>query len=92
MAACEVRTAFRHSIPGGYFSRAEVSLVDTSCELPAAFRISVRGMEHGNHREGAEVVEVGVCEHHLNAFRQIDERLHALGWSRALTGPPMVIE
>jgi hypothetical protein len=89
MSECAVRTAFRHAIPGGFFSRPEVSDVDVSCTQPAEFRVAVRGLDHGNHRESAAVLEVEMCGHHLHALRELDDRLHVMGWSKALHGTPV---
>jgi hypothetical protein len=91
MTACDVRTAFRHAIPGGFFSRPEVSDVDVSCTQPAELVVIVRGLEHGNHREEAQAIPVPMCAHHLHAFQQLDDRLHALGWSRAVHGAPVPV-
>jgi len=91
MALCDVRTAFRHAIPAGYFSHYEVSDIDVSCSLPAEFRCVVRGMERGNHREGAAVREVEFCGHHLHAFEEVDKRLRGLGWAPALHGAPVPV-
>jgi len=91
MGLCDVRAAFRHAIPAGYFSHYEVSDIDVTCSVPAEFRVSVRGMERGNHREGAEVREVELCAHHLHAFEEVDKRLRGLGWAAALHGVPTPI-
>jgi len=89
MSVCEVRAAFRHAVPGGFFSRPETSDVDRECGQPAEWRVVVRGLDHGNHREEASTIEAGLCGHHLHAFQEIDDRLHAAGWSRALHGAPV---
>jgi len=86
---CEVRAAYRHAIPAGYFSRYEVSEIDVSCALPAEFRCAIRGMERGNLRDGATVLEVGLCAHHLRAFEEVDKRLRGFGWGAALHGSPV---
>jgi hypothetical protein len=86
MGACEVQGAFRHAVPEGYFTKYELSDLNVTCSIPAAFRCHLRGMERGNHREGAEVKEFALCEHHLHAFQEIDHRLRTLGWSSAVTG------
>jgi len=91
MAGCEVRAVFRHAVPGGFFSRPEVSDVDRDCAQPAEWRVTVRGLDHGNHREEASTIEAGLCAHHLHAFQEIDDRLHAVGWSRAIHGPPVAL-
>jgi hypothetical protein len=91
MGLCDVRTAFRHAIPAGYFSHYEVSDIAEACAVPAEFRCAVRGMERGNHREGAEVKEVEFCAHHLHAFEEVDKRLRGLGWAPALHGPPVPV-
>ena len=88
MGACDVRAAVAHAIPGGIFSRPELSDVDVQCGRPADWRVTVRGLDHGNHREDARAIEVEMCDHHLQAFQQIDARLHALGWSHAVHGSP----
>jgi len=88
MGLCDVRTAFRHAIPAGYFSHYEVADIDVSCSQPAEVRSAVRGMERGNRRDGAEVREVEFCAHHFHAFEEVDKRLRALGWAPALHGPP----
>lgn len=89
MVACEIRTAVRHAIPGGFFSRPELSDVDMVCPRPAEWRVTVRGLDHGNHREEAQAIALDLCAHHLAAFRQLDDRLHAVGWSHALHGPAL---
>jgi hypothetical protein len=89
MGTCDVRTAFRHAVPGGFFSRPETSDVDVTCTQPAQVRVMVRGLEHGNHREEATAIAVEMCPHHLHAFQELDDRLHAAGWSRAIHGPPV---
>jgi len=91
MGLCDVRAAFRHAIPAGIFSRYEVADIDVTCPLPAELRCAVRGLERGNHREGASVLEVEFCAHHLHAFTEVDQRLRAMGWSSALHGPPVAV-
>ena len=91
MGLCDVRAAFRHAIPAGYFSHYELSDIDVSCSIPAEFRCAIRGMERGNHREGAEVREVEFCAHHLHAFEEVDKRLRGLGWAPAIHGPPISV-
>lgn len=86
MGLCDVRTAYHHAIPAGYFSHYEVSDIDVTCSLPAEFRVAVRGMERGNHRDGAQVLEVEFCAHHLHAFEEVDKRLRGLGWAPAVHG------
>jgi len=91
MGLCDVRAAFRHAIPAGYFSRYEISDIDVTCSLPGEFRCAVRGLERGNHRDGAAVLEVEFCAHHLHAFEEVDKRLRGLGWGPALHGPPVPV-
>ena len=91
MGTCNVLAAFRHAIPAGYFSHYEVSDIDVSCSLPSELRCAVRGMERGNHRDGAAVLEVEFCGHHLHAFEEVDKRLRGLGWAPALHGTPVPV-
>ena len=88
MANCEVQAAFQHAIPQGYFSKYEVADLNTSCAQPAEARCQLRGLERGNHRDGATVREFGFCGPHLHAFQEVDHRLRALGWSSAIHGAP----
>lgn len=89
MGTCNVRSALTHAIPGGFFSRPELSDVDVACGRPADWRVTLRGLDHGNHREDARVLEVDLCDHHLHAFQELDARLHAMGWSHAVHGAPV---
>jgi len=92
MTGCDIRAAVIHAVPGGVFSRPELSDVDVVCGRPSDWKVRLRGLDHGNHREEAQVIEVELCNHHLQAFQQLDNRLHSLGWSRSLHGAALPID
>lgn len=87
MPQCEVRGALRHAVPGGYFSRAELSVVDVACAAPAVHSAPLRGLERGNHRDGAELRTFPLCEAHLHSLQELDRRLRTAGWGSAFHGP-----
>ena len=92
MALCEIREAFRHAVPGGYFSPPEVHGLEVPCALTATQSAPLRGLEHGNHRDGAELRSFALCAGHLRALQELDHRLRAAGWASAFHGPLVPVD